>query len=142
VVADLVASPDPDAVPPLPRTAPDVSGRTYVLEPNRYGIRSVRVDFDDPAEAILRLDLAAEAGPRIDRVGMDGVFRSSLAGRPIVARGRWDGPRAFVIEVDEGPGFHRYDIRLRFQGPAVRLEVLGTVVEGSATSASGHRRCP
>ncbi|HEX9121895.1 MAG TPA: serine hydrolase [Actinomycetota bacterium] len=138
VLAELVEGPEPEPVPPQPPTARSISGRTYVFEPNRYGVRSLRVDFDDPAEAVFRLDIASEASPRVDRVGLDGVFRPSLEGRPIVARGHWDGPRTFVVGVDEGPGFHSYDLRLRFDGPAIRLEVLGTILEGSAASpASG-----
>ena len=56
---------------------------------NELGVRSVRVDFDDPTEAVLRLDLASEPMTRVDRVGLDGVFRPSLAGRPTVAGGAW-----------------------------------------------------
>jgi hypothetical protein len=64
-------------------------------------------------------------------VGLDGVFRPSLEGRPIVARGYWDDPGTFVIEIDEGPGLRTYELRLSFHGRAVRLDVLGEVVEGS-----------
>jgi hypothetical protein len=102
-----------------------------LFEANEYGLRSLRLDFDDPAEAIFRLDLASEPSPRVDRVGLDGVFRPSLEGRPIVARGYWDDPRTFVVEVDEGRGVHSYDIELRFDGPLLRLEVLGVTVMGS-----------
>ncbi|HSL67018.1 MAG TPA: serine hydrolase [Actinomycetota bacterium] len=130
-VAELVTGPEPRPVPRLPNKALGISGRAYVFEPNVHGVRNLRLDFGDPAEAILRLDLAAELTPRVDRVGLDGVFRPSRKGRPIVARGYWDGPRTFVVEVDEGPGLHAYDIRLRFTGRAVRFETGGGRVEGT-----------
>jgi CubicO group peptidase (beta-lactamase class C family) len=135
LLADLARGPAPEPVPPLPPTAHRISGRTYVFEAEGFGLRSVRLDFDDPTEAILRLDLASELGPRVDRVGLDGVFRPSLEGRPIVARGAWEDPRTFVIEVDEGPGINAYDLRLRFHGRSVRLDVLGTSVVGRETAS-------
>ncbi|HZD16972.1 MAG TPA: hypothetical protein VE669_02405, partial [Actinomycetota bacterium] len=135
VVAELGRGPEPEPVPPLPGTAREISGRTYAFGPNPVGMRSLRLDFEDPAEAILRLDLASELMPRVDRVGLDGAFRPSLEGRPIVARGSWEGPRTFVVEVEEGPGFTAYDLRLRFTARALWLEVLGISLEARA---EGH----
>jgi hypothetical protein len=102
-----------------------------VFEDETFGVRSLRLDFDEPSTAILRLDLASEGAPRVDLVGLDGVFRPSLGGRPIVARGAWEDPRTFVIEIDEGPGLNGYDFVIRFEGRAIRIEVLGAILEGS-----------
>jgi hypothetical protein len=132
VVERLAQGPEPEPVPPSPPMASRISGRTYVFDPNRYVIHSLRLDFDDPAEATLTFDLTSEPISRVDRVGLDGVFRPSREGRPIMARGFWQDPRTFVIECDEGPGLHAYDLELRFREGGVVLEVLGEVVEGSA----------
>lgn len=132
LTAELSRGPEPEPVPPLPARATGVSGRTYTLEDNEYGIRSIRLDFDDPAEAILRLDVASEGTPRVDRVGLDGVFRPSLEGRPVVARGYWEDLRTFNVECDEGPGISTYEIRVTFDGRLLRLEVLGLTVRGRA----------
>jgi CubicO group peptidase (beta-lactamase class C family) len=132
VVDALALGPEPEPIPELPATARRISGRTYVFHEELFGIRSLNLDFDRSSSiATFRLDLASEPGPRLDRVGLDGVFRPSLEGRPIVARGYWDDPRTFVIEIDEGPGLRTYELRLLFHGRAVRLDVLGEVVEGS-----------
>lgn len=128
LVTELAAGPDPDPVQARPDAASAVSGRTYTFRPNRLGARSLQLDFGDPVEVVLTLDIASEAAPRVDRVGLDGVFRPSLEGRPIVARGHWEGPRTFVVECDEGPGFHEYELRLRFDGRTVRLQVDGVNV--------------
>jgi hypothetical protein len=103
-----------------------VSGQTYAFDPNRIGLRTLSLAFSaaTPSEAVFTLDLEAEAGPRSVAVGLDGVFRSSLAGRPVLARGAWADDRTFVIEYNEGPGLSVYLIRLRFEPDEVELELI------------------
>jgi CubicO group peptidase (beta-lactamase class C family) len=120
--------PAPKTVPPLPAIAGAVSGQIYVFESDL--IRSVRVDFDTTEEAIVELDLVGEGGPRIMVAGLDGVYRPSRGGRPIVARARWANETTLVIEVNEGPGFHQYSFQLTFQGDYVMLEVIGKSFTG------------
>ena len=78
----------------------------------------MRLDFDDPtgAEAIFQLEVANEESPRLNVVGLDGVFRSSRAGRPVLARGVWENDKTFVIVYYEGPGISLYKFRLIFDG--------------------------
>jgi hypothetical protein len=128
VVAALRQSPDPKVVPPLPETAGAISGQTYVFEPNALSLRSLRVDFAaglQGAEAILHLDFENEPGPRVIVVGLDGIYRPSRGGRPILARGGWKNTQTFVIDYDEGPGLSTYMLRLHFEGDRVTLEVSG-----------------
>jgi CubicO group peptidase (beta-lactamase class C family) len=87
VVVELAQPPAPEAVPPLPQTAQAISGRTFVFEPNSVQLQSLRLDFDDSAEAAFQLEFAHEPGPRVAVVGLDGIFRPSRAGRPVFARG-------------------------------------------------------
>jgi CubicO group peptidase (beta-lactamase class C family) len=131
---ELSRGPGPEAAPAPPARAAEISGRTYSLEENEFGIRSIRLDLDDPAEAILRLDVASEPIPRVDRVGLDGTFRPSIEGRPVVARGYWDDPRTFIVECDEGPGLSTYELRLIFDGRRLRLEAAGATIRGSAST--------
>jgi hypothetical protein len=109
--------------------AGDVSGQTFVFEPNPI-LLSFRLDFDSPAEATLNLQVANERGPRDIVVGLDGVYRASRAGRPILAKGTWRDADTFVIEYDEGPGLASYAFRIRFQRDEVLFEIpgLGTYV--------------
>ncbi len=125
----IAQGPRPEPVPPLPAMAGDVSGQTFVFEPNPI-LLSFRLDFDSPAEATLNLQVANERGPREIVVGLDGVYRASRAGRPILAKGTWKDADTFVIEYDEGPGLASYAFRIRFQRDEVFFEIpgLGTYV--------------
>ena len=125
VVAELGKPPAPEAVPPLPQTAQAISGQTFVFEPNALSLRSLRLDFDAPAEATFMLDLASEQSPRISGVGLDGVYRPSRSGRPVFARGYWADEATFAIEYNEGPGFNVHQMRARFDGDRVSFEILG-----------------
>jgi hypothetical protein len=73
----------------------------------------------------------------VDRVGLDGVVRPSEGDRPILATGRWVDDSTFEMDVEEGPGFHRYQLRLRFEGDSVELGVLGETIMGTAVVADG-----
>jgi len=132
VVAELGQPPPAQAVPPPPETAQAISGKSYTFEPNPIGLLSLRLDFDDTAEAILRLEFAGEPSARVVGVGLDGVYRSSYGGRPAVARGSWVDASTFVVDYNEGPGLATYTLRMHFDGNRMLFEVLGLgSVEGT-----------
>jgi hypothetical protein len=133
-VAALAASPEPVDPGPLPDMAASVSGVTWGFPANPY-VRSVRLDFGAPDAATATIDVVSERDVRVDRVGLDGVVRASLAGRPILATGRWTDEHTFEIDIDEGPGLHRYPLALRFDGDGVELEVLGESISGVPVAA-------
>jgi hypothetical protein len=81
------------------------------------------------------VDVASERDVRVDRVGLDGVVRPSVAGRPIVASGRWTDDQTFELDIDEGPGFHQYQLRLSFEGDRVELDALGQTIVGTPLPA-------
>lgn len=124
-VAAIARGPAPQAVPPLPETARAISGKTFVFPSNPGQIQSMRAVFDNPAEAIVQLGLANEENPRLMRVGLDGVYRQSRGGRPILARGQWSDASIFLIECDEGPGLNSYTLRARFEISRVSLDIPG-----------------
>ena len=123
-VKAIVRGPHPKPIPPLPAIAKDVSGQIFLFEPNLY-FHSFRLDFDDPAEAVLSLQITYEPGPRLIGIGLDGVYRSSHSGRPIIARGAWTDEDSFVIDYNEGPGMASYTLELQFNGDEVIFEVPG-----------------
>ena len=122
----IAQGPEPQAVPPLPATANAISGQTFVFESNP-DLLSLRLDFDDPkgAEAIFQLEVANEPGPRVIGVGLDGLYRSSQAGRPIIARGTWVDAQTFVVDYNEGPGLAIYTLRMHFDGDRLIFEAPG-----------------
>jgi hypothetical protein len=143
VVADLVQPLNPLPVEPLPELAQAVSGQTYAFTTNRLGLRALRLEFPaaTPAEAVLMLDLDTESGPRLAGVGLDGTYRPSHGGRPVLARGSWADDQTFVIEYDEGPGLSFYWMRLRFDGEEVELELTDNAA-GLTLRAAGLRQRP
>ncbi|HET7091274.1 MAG TPA: serine hydrolase [Anaerolineae bacterium] len=124
-LAAIVRGPAPQPVAPLPTSAQAISGKTFVFAPNPGQLRSLRLDLNASAEATVQLDLANEASPRLMGVGLDGVYRPSRGGRPILARGQWTDASTFVLECDEGPGLNVYTLRMRFEGNRVSLEIPG-----------------
>ncbi len=124
-LAAIAQPPASEAVPPLPQTALAISGRTFTFEPNSVQLQSLRLDFDDSAEAIFQLEVANEPGPRVIGVGLDGVYRSSHTGRPIIARGYWADGSTFVVDYNEGPGLAAYTMRMRFDGNRMLFEIPG-----------------
>jgi CubicO group peptidase (beta-lactamase class C family) len=135
-VAELAAPPPAVDPGPIPEVASAVSGRTWAFPENPY-VRSVRLDFESPTEAVATVEITSERDVRVDRVGLDGVVRPSEGGRPILATGRWADDRTFEMDVEEGPGFHVYQLRLRFEGDSVELGVLGETIKGSAVVTDG-----
>jgi hypothetical protein len=69
--------------------------------------------------------VAGEESPRVNGVGLDGVYRWSRIGRPVIARGHWTDDRTFVIEYEEGPGFNHYIMRMSFEDDQMTFEISG-----------------
>lgn len=132
VVAELGQPPAGQAVPALPETAQAISGKRYTFEPNAIDLLSLRLDFDDSAEAVLQLEFAYEPSVRVVGVGLDGVYRPSHGGRPVSARGTWADASTFVVDYNEGPGLAAYTLEMQFDGNQVLFEASGLVsLEGT-----------
>jgi hypothetical protein len=94
--------PPAQPVPPQPAIAETVSGQTYDLAPNPFGLTSVQMQFDGSAEAVLRLTFADGRTPWTAPVGLDGVYRLSPGenGLPAAYRGQWEGDDTFAVQLD------------------------------------------
>ena len=69
--------PDPQPVAPLPPTAALISGVTYKMEPNALGIQTLRLDFDESAEASMLMTFTSYPEGFPSKIGLDGVYRMS-----------------------------------------------------------------
>lgn len=129
-VAQLEAALD-NLVKPLPtltgvdatETIQEISGKTYTFNPNPAMLKSARLDFSNPAEAIFYLDLL---GSEVTwAIGLDGQYRQSPEGA--LQRGYWRDAQTFVIEVfDVG-----LDTRVfTFTDDQVVVEASGMTIEG------------
>jgi CubicO group peptidase (beta-lactamase class C family) len=111
------------AISPGPLAAM-VSGRTYVLDSNPLGVRSLRLAFAG-TEATLELQFGDRTdGPR--PVGLDGVPRVSGGGRyglPVALDGAWESDSIFVTGYDEVGNINAYRLRLTFAGDQVSVQI-------------------
>jgi CubicO group peptidase (beta-lactamase class C family) len=121
--------PEPQPVAPLPEMARDISGRTFVFEPNTLGIENMRFEFNDSAEAILYVTLNESGQMPPWPIGLDGVYRLYPGdyGLPAGQRGYWADAQTFVLEHDEIARNNYFTFRMRFEGDRV-------VVDGQETA--------
>lgn len=110
--------PSAQPVAPVPEALQAISGQTFALDPNPFGLATVRLDFDDSSEAVIRLAFADGRPPWTAPVGLDGVYRLSPGenGLPAAYRGRWDGEDTFVIVLDTLGNRESFELRLQFTG--------------------------
>jgi len=123
-IAECVQSPPARPVPPLPDLAYSITGKTFAFEQNPARIRSIGLDFDDSAVATLRLDLS-DPSPVVARVGLDGVYRPSVGGRPCIAKGAWADGQTFKLDYNEGPGISYHKLVMSFDGDRLTFEIVG-----------------
>lgn len=108
------AGPAPQPVSDPPPLAQQITGRTFRVEPNAYGLASIRLDFPGGSEAKMTLHDPTGAVPR--PVGLDGVYRWSegMSGVRYGARGAWVDSRTFVIDYNTIGDIRAYTVTGQF----------------------------
>ena len=118
----LVKEPPPLPGGQLQETAQEISGKTYVFEPNTAFVDSVRIEFNDPSEASIYLKIKGQ--DEIWKIGLDNNYRQASDGSAM--RGYWEDDKTFVVEIfDVGLSTRRFtftDDRLQVDAPGVILE--------------------
>jgi hypothetical protein len=127
-LAEVAQPPAAQAVPPLPDIARAVSGHTYVFADNPYQLASLRVDFDETAEALLRLTYFRGKGDLLSAVGLDGRYRFAEGSDnadetfPVGLRGAWTDAQTFTLDYNQVSSPNAVTFTLRFDGDRVTLE--------------------
>jgi hypothetical protein len=91
-------------------------------------LRTLRLDFDRPAEATLALTFHDGRNPPPSPVGLDGVYRMSptpsreLGGFPVGMRGEWQDEATFSLDYDAVAGRNAVLLHARFQGDRVLID--------------------
>jgi len=122
----------------LPDMADLVSGKTYILESNSYGLATFSVVFADADEALLRVSLATydtDENPDLElRVGLDGACRISPGrfGLPATMTGYWDDDESLVLEFDEICNINRWIFTATFSDDTVVIKTESKTGLGSA----------
>jgi CubicO group peptidase (beta-lactamase class C family) len=114
-----VAQPQPTAPSPLPAITAEISGKTYTLQDNPFGWKTVVFSFEDGAdEAKVTLD----DQPLV--VGLDNVYRIIKGQDGTVlqgTRGRWENQDTFVVEVVVPDQMMLTTSRIQFSGDAIHV---------------------
>jgi hypothetical protein len=95
-----------------------------MLQPNKYGIMSISLQFPESDEAVLKLNLALLTDrPPEYRIGLDGVSRIAPGrfGLPASGTGEWISEETFLVHINEIGHINRFDITLNFEGKNVHV---------------------
>jgi hypothetical protein len=132
-VASVAQPPIPTSIAAFPETAVEISGQTFVLEPNPTTIETLALEFTASGEATFHFQAGGNvmvSGP----VALDGVYQlfPGAYDLPMGLRGYWSDDRTFVLEYDTIANNDHGTLRMRFEGHHVVLERLETAHEVSA----------
>ena len=140
VVRNAARAPEGDRkpAPALPRMAAEISGRTYALENNRFGLVTCSLSFDKQDEALFHLTLnpAITGMDELELpVGLDNMFRITPGGRfglPVAMKGFWQTDNTFVIHFDEIGNINNWRISMTFEGAGIDVLMEDMTGLGSA----------
>jgi CubicO group peptidase (beta-lactamase class C family) len=130
-LAKVLQAPAPQPVTPLPDIAKAISGKAFVIDPNPIQLKTLRLDFNDSAEAKLYITFNDNSQSSPILVGLDGIYRI-LPGDfnlPQGFRGYWADTQTFVLEIDEIANNSHTIYRMLFQNEKI-------IIQGKETSHS------
>jgi CubicO group peptidase (beta-lactamase class C family) len=136
---EVVQPPVAQPLPPLPDMARKISGNTYIFEDNPYRLASLRMDFNQSAEAIVHMTYYGDMADRGGPVGLDGQYRFSEASDGpaekflIGMRGAWSDAQTFVLDYNQAASPNAMMLSVRFDGERVLLEGPGADWEGTVS---------
>ncbi len=119
----ILQPPTPQAVPPLPETAYNVSGKTYAFDFSPLDLKTICWEFSDSTEAKLFVTFYNQPDREL-LVGMDGVYRMYPIGEHDLLmgmRGSWVDPQTFLFEYDTIANHDAYALELHFDGDVVTI---------------------
>ncbi len=79
----------------LPEKASEMSGRTFICDPNPVGVTNLRLDFNGPTEAGVSLRMNGQ--DIFWPVGLDGKYRMATDGQ--ATSGFWENEQTFVLNI-------------------------------------------
>jgi CubicO group peptidase (beta-lactamase class C family) len=124
-LAAMLQAPDAEPIPTLPTIAQEISGKIFTIDANDIFNSYIKLSFLNSGEAQLEFTVQGEVEPRVALVGMDGLYRSRISGKPVFARGEWVDDRTFKIEYNEGPGLNLLFLTMEFEGDQLQLDITG-----------------
>ncbi len=115
----------PQAVAPLPAIAQSISGQTYQLSANTYGLSTIRLTCPGGDVATLEVGMPeVVGGPMITlEIGLDGINRYSPGRHGVMtaSKGGWVSDSRFSATMDELGLVNLWRWDLEFEGDTVTL---------------------
>jgi CubicO group peptidase (beta-lactamase class C family) len=149
---EKLAQPVPQAVPPLPATAAQISDQEFHFAANDFGWESLTLTFneevaqlilDDEQPLIIGLDNVAQVNDvsnseAIFAIGFDNILRvDPVAGaEPMLVTGSWPKDNRFVIHIELQGTVNWYQLTLTFNDQNVQVTVRNGL-SGSSYSLVG-----
>ena len=128
-LASLEQAPTPFPAEPLPEIAKAISGKTYVFEPNSASIKSLDLEFNDSAQAMVHILVENSDNIQDWPIGLNGEYRVAPNGYAL--RGYWQDSQTFILEIfDIGQmtyQLHFEDDRLLLEAPLYGIKAEGQV---------------
>jgi hypothetical protein len=130
-LAELAQPSTAKPVEALPETARAISGKTYVFEPNRANLESLGLDFNDSAEAVMRIKYFGDDEVFSSPLGLDGLYRPTSQGE--LRRGYWSDPQTFALEIYD-VGKSSYQVRFEDDKATLKAPEQGLNIQGKVNS--------
>jgi CubicO group peptidase (beta-lactamase class C family) len=118
-------------VAPLPDLARVISGKTFIFDANPVQLETLRLDFNDSAEATVLLTFTDHRLSSPSLIGLDGAYRT-IPGQynlPQGLRGYWADEKTFILESDEIANNNHTIYQMLFQNEKI-------IIQGKETSHS------
>ncbi len=117
----------PEDIAPFPSIAEDISGQTYLLDGNIYGLSQLRLTFPGGAEATFEVEMPEViGGPEFKiQIGLDNVSRFSPGRHDVMAaaKGGWVSDNRFSVILDELALISLWQWDLLFDGDTVTFSL-------------------
>jgi len=131
-VVEARRSPPTTSLTPLPTRAREVSGKTFSVSENPYGLRTVRLTFTDDDRGVVRYSLAEPMNRQNATLDtpfrMDGVYamsNTSLVHKlPVGTRGRWTTAEDFDLEINMAGFNHIMRFVFHFGAPQPVMQLI------------------
>lgn len=124
VISEVSKAAAPTAAQPLPAIAKAISGKTFTVQSNWIGLKTLTLRFPEVGDPTAKFSFVenwnmnrTEKLSEVRPIGLDGSLRLSPNGRyglSVGVRGKWEDDHTFVLEYDEVANLNSYTLRLSF----------------------------
>ena len=132
VISEAAKAAEPTAVQPLPAIAKAISGKTFTVQNNWIGLKTLTLRFPEVGDPTAKFSFVenwnmnrTEKLSEVRPIGLDGRLRLSPNGRyglSVGVRGNWENDHTFVLEYDEVANLNSYKLRLSFTENTVSIQ--------------------